>query len=199
MTPSSRRAIGMKWATVRLWECTIAFCPTAARIARLSRCGGGCGAISTWTSRIRPADAGGGDRAPGFASVRTAPHLGDLREASAGFPHAQGMFRVHFERGGDALTGEGHPAPWASSCGRGNSRRCAPASTRLWTVIHYCSITFVVTVFNYFILDQLKMRFRIFKILAAVEKQNRMVRSSSPLVKASPEQRLVENIALSPR
>jgi Bacterial alpha-L-rhamnosidase C-terminal domain len=158
----------------------------------LSRLGHPAYNLLTLVAGIEPAS-------PGFASVRIAPHLGDLREASAGFPHAQGMFRVHFERAGDALTGRVTLPPGASSCGRGNSRRCAPASTRLWTVIHYCSITFVVTVFNYFILDQLKMRFCLFRILAAVEKQNRMVRSSSPLVKASPEQRLVANIALSPR
>jgi alpha-L-rhamnosidase len=42
---------------------------------------------------------------PGFATVRIAPHLGDLREASAEFPHPQGMIRVHFERSDDALTG----------------------------------------------------------------------------------------------
>jgi alpha-L-rhamnosidase len=39
---------------------------------------------------------------PGFASVRIAPHLGDLREISAEFPHAQGMIRVHFEGAGGA-------------------------------------------------------------------------------------------------
>jgi alpha-L-rhamnosidase len=42
---------------------------------------------------------------PGFATVRIAPHLGDLREMSAEFPHPQGMIRVHFERSDDALTG----------------------------------------------------------------------------------------------
>jgi alpha-L-rhamnosidase len=42
---------------------------------------------------------------PGFASVRIAPHLGDLQEVSAEFPHPQGMIRVQFERAGDALTG----------------------------------------------------------------------------------------------
>jgi alpha-L-rhamnosidase len=42
---------------------------------------------------------------PGFASVRIAPHLGDLREVSAEFPHPQGMIKVHFERSGNALTG----------------------------------------------------------------------------------------------
>jgi alpha-L-rhamnosidase len=40
---------------------------------RLSRCGGGCGAILTWTSRIRPADAGGGDRA-GVAGLCLGSH-----------------------------------------------------------------------------------------------------------------------------
>jgi alpha-L-rhamnosidase len=42
---------------------------------------------------------------PGFATVRIAPHLGDLREVSAQFPHPQGMIQVHFERSGDQLTG----------------------------------------------------------------------------------------------
>lgn len=42
---------------------------------------------------------------PGFASVRIAPHLGDLREISAEFPHPQGMIRVQFERAGDTLAG----------------------------------------------------------------------------------------------
>ena len=42
---------------------------------------------------------------PGFATVRIAPHLGDLREVSAEFPHPQGMIKVHFERSGNALTG----------------------------------------------------------------------------------------------
>jgi hypothetical protein len=64
----------------------------------LSRLGHPAYDLLTLVAGIEPAS-------PGFASVRTAPHLGDLREASAGFPHAQGMFRVHFERGGDALTG----------------------------------------------------------------------------------------------
>jgi alpha-L-rhamnosidase len=42
---------------------------------------------------------------PGFATVRIAPHPGDLREVSAEFPHPQGMIKVHFERSGDALMG----------------------------------------------------------------------------------------------
>jgi alpha-L-rhamnosidase len=42
---------------------------------------------------------------PGFATVRIAPHLGDLREASAEFPHPQGMIKVHFERSGSEVTG----------------------------------------------------------------------------------------------
>jgi alpha-L-rhamnosidase len=42
---------------------------------------------------------------PAFATVRIAPHLGDLRDLSAAFPHPQGMITVHFERNGDALTG----------------------------------------------------------------------------------------------
>ena len=43
----------MRWATARRWEFTTAFFPTAKRIAPLSRCGGGCGAISTWIFRRR--------------------------------------------------------------------------------------------------------------------------------------------------
>ena len=42
---------------------------------------------------------------PGFATVRIAPHLGDLREASAEFPHPQGMIKVHFERSGCGVMG----------------------------------------------------------------------------------------------
>jgi hypothetical protein len=42
---------------------------------------------------------------PGFATVRIAPHLGDLRDLSADLPHPQGMIKVHFERSGDTLTG----------------------------------------------------------------------------------------------
>jgi hypothetical protein len=42
---------------------------------------------------------------PGFSTVRIAPHLGDLREVSAEFPHPQGMIKVHFERSGSQLTG----------------------------------------------------------------------------------------------
>jgi alpha-L-rhamnosidase len=41
----------------------------------------------------------------GFASVRVAPHLGNLREVSAEFPHPRGMIRVHFERSGEPLKG----------------------------------------------------------------------------------------------
>jgi hypothetical protein len=42
---------------------------------------------------------------PGFATVRIAPHLGNLREVSAEFPHPQGTIKVHFEGTGDTLTG----------------------------------------------------------------------------------------------
>jgi alpha-L-rhamnosidase len=42
---------------------------------------------------------------PGFATVRVAPHLGELRELSSQFPHPQGMIQVHFERSGKDLTG----------------------------------------------------------------------------------------------
>jgi alpha-L-rhamnosidase len=42
---------------------------------------------------------------PGFATVRVAPHLGDLREVTADFPHPKGMIRVHLERSGQALMG----------------------------------------------------------------------------------------------
>jgi alpha-L-rhamnosidase len=54
--------------------------------------------LLTLVAGIQPAS-------PGFASVRIAPHLGDLREVSAEFPHPQGMIRVHFERSGNALKG----------------------------------------------------------------------------------------------
>ncbi len=43
--------------------------------------------------------------APGFASVRIAPHPGELQEVSAEFPHPSGMIRVQFERRGAALEG----------------------------------------------------------------------------------------------
>jgi alpha-L-rhamnosidase len=42
---------------------------------------------------------------PGFASVRIAPHLGDLGKLTAEFPHPKGMIEVHFERSGQALRG----------------------------------------------------------------------------------------------
>jgi alpha-L-rhamnosidase len=42
---------------------------------------------------------------PGFTTVRIAPHLGDLRDLSADFPHPKGMIKVQFERNSDALTG----------------------------------------------------------------------------------------------
>ncbi len=42
--------------------------------------------------------------APGFASVRIAPHLGNLPSLTATFPHPQGMIEVEYERHGPALT-----------------------------------------------------------------------------------------------
>jgi alpha-L-rhamnosidase len=42
---------------------------------------------------------------PGFATVKVAPHLGDLREVTAEFPHPQGLIQVRFARDGDGLTG----------------------------------------------------------------------------------------------
>ncbi len=44
--------------------------------------------------------------APGFASVRIAPHLGELKELTAKYPHPAGTIDVHFEKKGNALTGE---------------------------------------------------------------------------------------------
>jgi alpha-L-rhamnosidase len=54
--------------------------------------------LLTLVAGIQPAS-------PGFASVRIAPHLGDLRDVSAEFPHPQGMIRLNFERSGSALKG----------------------------------------------------------------------------------------------
>jgi hypothetical protein len=42
---------------------------------------------------------------PGFSSVRIGPHLGDLGELTAEFPHPKGMIKVHFERSGKGLRG----------------------------------------------------------------------------------------------
>jgi alpha-L-rhamnosidase len=42
---------------------------------------------------------------PGFASVRIAPHLGELTSVAASFPHPMGTIAVQFQRSGDALTG----------------------------------------------------------------------------------------------
>ena len=42
---------------------------------------------------------------PGFATVRIGPHLGNLGEVTAEFPHPKGMIKVHFERDGKALRG----------------------------------------------------------------------------------------------
>lgn len=50
--------------------------------------------------------AGIAPAAPGFASVRVAPHLGELKEVTAKFPHPAGMIGVHFEREGNSLAGE---------------------------------------------------------------------------------------------
>ena len=44
-------------------------------------------------------------QSPGFASVRIAPHPGDLRVVSAQFPHPRGMIRVQLERRGENLEG----------------------------------------------------------------------------------------------
>src|SRR5271170_1769915 len=43
--------------------------------------------------------------APGFASVRVAPHLGELTSVSASYPHPLGTITVHFQRSGNSLTG----------------------------------------------------------------------------------------------
>ncbi len=42
---------------------------------------------------------------PGFSSVRIGPHMGDLGEVTAEFPHPKGMIKVHFERSGKGLRG----------------------------------------------------------------------------------------------
>jgi hypothetical protein len=42
---------------------------------------------------------------PGFATVRIAPHLGDLPSLTAQFPHPQGIIAVDFHRNGSALDG----------------------------------------------------------------------------------------------
>jgi alpha-L-rhamnosidase len=41
--------------------------------------------------------------APGFASVRIAPHLGNLTSLTATYPHPQGLITVKYERSGAAL------------------------------------------------------------------------------------------------
>jgi alpha-L-rhamnosidase len=41
--------------------------------------------------------------APGFASVRIAPHLGNLTSLTATYPHPQGMIKVEYQRRGAAL------------------------------------------------------------------------------------------------
>jgi alpha-L-rhamnosidase len=43
--------------------------------------------------------------APGFASVRVAPHLGELTGLSARFPHPLGTIAVQLQRSGDSLCG----------------------------------------------------------------------------------------------
>ncbi len=40
---------------------------------------------------------------PGFATVRIAPHLGDLPTLTAQFPHPQGLISVDYRRNGSAL------------------------------------------------------------------------------------------------
>lgn len=42
---------------------------------------------------------------PGFATVRIAPHLGELQSLSAEYPHPQGVIAVHLKRNGRLLTG----------------------------------------------------------------------------------------------
>ncbi len=54
MTPSQQKGDRNEVGNRQALGVTIAFSPTAASIAPLSRCGGGCGVISTWTFR-RPA------------------------------------------------------------------------------------------------------------------------------------------------
>ena len=54
--------------------------------------------LLTLVAGIQPA-------APGFASVRIAPHLADLQTLSAEFPHPRGTISVHFERHGGDLEG----------------------------------------------------------------------------------------------
>ncbi len=54
--------------------------------------------LLTLVAGIQPA-------APGFASVRIAPHLGNLQDVSARFPHPHGMISVHFERHGAEISG----------------------------------------------------------------------------------------------
>jgi alpha-L-rhamnosidase len=43
--------------------------------------------------------------APGFASVRVAPHLGELTNVSSHYPHPLGMIAVQLQRSGDAISG----------------------------------------------------------------------------------------------
>jgi hypothetical protein len=40
---------------------------------------------------------------PGFATVRIAPHLGNLTSLKASYPHPQGMIEVEYHRQGDGL------------------------------------------------------------------------------------------------
>jgi alpha-L-rhamnosidase len=42
---------------------------------------------------------------PGFASVKIAPHLGDLQQLAADFPHPQGTIKLQFARQGAGLRG----------------------------------------------------------------------------------------------
>ncbi len=43
--------------------------------------------------------------ARGFATVKVAPHLGELTSVTASFPHTQGMIEVQFQRSGEMLSG----------------------------------------------------------------------------------------------
>jgi alpha-L-rhamnosidase len=45
---------------------------------------------------------------PGFATVRISPHLGELPNVTARYPHPLGTIEVHFQRKGSALSGSIH-------------------------------------------------------------------------------------------
>jgi hypothetical protein len=54
--------------------------------------------LLTLVAGIQPAS-------PGFASVRIAPHPGDLQTITAEYPHPLGMIHVHFEHRGNSIGG----------------------------------------------------------------------------------------------